>query len=351
MREDSFLGGKISYPDNIIFAYNPNHIILSGLDASFVTVSFSGTKNISVEASLLNGSADIFVSKFLQFVMGENRSLGVTISVSTDGSRYSFTLLCINGAINIGDRFGRIGAYRYDGSLGAYTRRVRWFKKFPFRVSLFAESSDTVLTYRYDGYGYSEESKLSEGFNDIDPDKIVGNAINTAVLKVTPFVNQSTFDDTFDYTFQALIQSITYVRMVVDESVDGHYFRWVDQNGQLQYFLFSKGTEKTKITESEKVEDEIEIDGLYFGRINMPVEKTTSRELNCCAVNLTDDEQDYVKTIASSVKCDMYIGKRNGKEIWMPVNVKAGSFTVSEIENLQDYEIAVELPTSQTQTI
>lgn len=350
MREDSFSGGKISYPDNIAFAYNPNHIVLSGVNASFVTVSFSGTKNISVEASLLNGSADIFISKFLQLVMGDNRSLGVSVNINSNGSNYSFTLLCINGSINIGVRFGNIGSYTYDGSIGAYTRRVRWFKRFPFRVSLFAESNDTVLTYRYDSYGYSDEKGLSEGFNDIDPSELVGSATNTAVLKVTPFVNQSTFDDTFDYTFHGLVQSITYVRLVVDESVEGHYFRWVDHAGQMQYFLFSRGTENTKVTESETTEDEIEIDGMYFGRINRPVEKTTTRDLRCCAVNLTDDEQDYVKTIVSSVKCDMYIGQRNGKEFWMPVNVKAGSFSVSEKENLQDYEISVELPTSQTQT-
>lgn len=359
MRTQSFAGGTINYPDRVVFAYNPNYIRLNGLlgVGNSCTISFVnprlGSKRITINVDLVGNSAEVYISKFLQLQLFGARAQRLNVAVSAGSLSTNIELLCIDGSLSFGERFGQIGSFAYDPEERYFVRRVRWFKNMPFKVSIFADNSNTGLSYRYDGNGYSGANTLNEGYNDIDPKTLAGDANRFAVLKVTPDgdgLGNSTFDSTYDASFRRLLDSVSIIRLNVDLSTDGHYFRWIDPMGQLQYFLFIKGTEQTKVTDSDYYEEPVESNGMYFGVVKRTLEKTRTRELKCCAVNLTQDEQDYVKTIVSSIKCEMYLGKNGGYDVWMPVNVKAGSFSVSEQENLQDFEIVAELPISQTQT-
>lgn len=360
MRTISFAGGSINIPDRVVFAYNPNYFIFSGLNNGIDNVSISfanpnlSSDPIDINVALINRSGEVYISKFLQLLLKGDRSVKLYATVKAGSFTEQIEMLCIDGSLGIGKRFGEIGSFAYNADEKYFVRRVRWFKNFPFWVSIFADNNSTGLSYRYDGNGYSEVVNLSEGFNDYDPKTVVGSATRFAVLKITPDggsgTHLATFDNSFDYTFKDLLESVTLIRLLVDNSTEGHYFRWVDPMGQLQYFLFTKGEEQTKVTESESFDEDVESNGMYFGVVKRVLEKTRTRELKCCAVNLTTDEQEYVKTIVSSINCQMYIGKRNGSDLWMPVNVKAGTFSTSEIENLQDFEVSVELPISQTQT-
>lgn len=359
MRIVDFADGSMEIPERVVFTYNPNYIIFRGLyninnvSISFVNPRF-GTETIDINVALIGNSGEVYISKFLQLLMKGSRSVKLYATVTADTFTETIEMLCIDGSLGIGERFGQIGSFAYNEEEKHFVRRVRWFKNFPFEVSIFADNYSTGLSYRYDNNGYSEAGNLNEGFNDYDPKSKVGSATRFAVLKITPDggsgTKLATFDGSFDYTFKDLLESVTLIRLLVDNSTEGHYFRWVDPMGQLQYFLFTKGEEQTKVTESESFDEDVESNGMYFGVVKRVLEKTRTRELKCCAVNLTTDEQEYVKTIVSSIDCQMYIGKRNGTDLWMPVNVKAGTFSTSEFENLQDFEVSVELPISQTQT-
>lgn len=362
MRSSVFAGGNITYPDRIVFAYNPNYIILDNMlndeTAKILFVNQGTQKEFEINVSMVKGHAEVYISKFLRLLFGvrdqERRYVSLLVIVTVRGIQQVIDLSCIYGSLNIGERFGQIGSFAYDEKEGFFTRRVRWFKNYPFKVSIFSNSVSSVYHYRSDDRTYYGTKDLSIGYIDVDPNSVVPDARRFAVFKVVPDgsdgMAQSTFDSSFDYTFNNLASSVSLIRLIVDESKCGHYFRWVDPMGQLQYFLFAKGEEQMKVTESESFEEDVESEGMYFGVVKRVLEKTRTRELKCCAVNLTTDEQEYVKTIVSSIDCQMYIGKRNGNDLWMPVNVKAGTFSTSEIENLQDFEVSVELPISQTQT-
>lgn len=354
MRNESFLTGDILYPDNVVFVYNPNYIKLSNIyDFDNVSIRFVNPrlgKDIEINVALVNHSASVYISKFLQILLSGDRAFTLYAVIKAGDYSQTIDMLCVNGSLNIGERFGQIGSFVYDPDEKNFIRRVRWFKNFPFKVSIFGDGSSIGYSIRYDKNGYSTQRTLSKYYNDFDPKTIAPKAERLLVFKITPDggdgIGTSAFDSTYDYTFQTLLESVSFVRLYVDNSTEGHYFRWIDPLGQMQYFLFTKGVEQIKVTDSEQTEDEVESNGIYFGRIMRTMEKSRTRELKCCAANLTKDEQDYVKTIISSVNCEMWLGG----EIWMPVNVKAGSFSISEKEDLQDFEIVAELPISQTQT-
>lgn len=358
MRYESFLTGDISFPDSVVFVYNPNYIKLSRIyDFDNVSIKFVNPrlgKDIEINVALVNNSASVYISKFLQILLFGDRAFTLYVVIKAGDYSQTIDLLCVNGSLNIGERFYQIGSFVYDESEKNFVRRLRWFKQFPFEVSIFSERVSAHFKYRSDNKTYYGDKELNVGYVDVDPNEVVPDAERMAVFKVIPDesdgTGQSTFDVSFDYTFRDLLESVTMIRLLVDNSTEGHYFRWIDPMGQLQYFLFTKGEEQIKVAESESFDEDVEIDGVYFGLVRRVLEKTRSRELKCCAVNLTTDEQEYVKTIVSSINCQMYIGKRNGNDLWMPVNVKAGTFSTSETENLQDFEISVELPISQTQT-
>lgn len=359
MRQEQISNGYVYYPDYVCFAYNPLYIKFSGVyGAESAKIVFSNPrsrKSITINAAFIDRSADVYISKFLQLLVIDRSDI-ININVFVGTYLVEFNTLVVNGSLGIGERFGQIGSFSYDPEEKHFVRRVRWFRNFPFKVSVFADSISVKIYHRYDNNVYSGGDNVQDvGYNDYDPSLIDGvkDAKRLAVFKVTPSgkgIASSTFDTSFDYTFTNLLESVTIIRLNVDESKCGHYFRWIDPLGQLQYFLFTKGTKSTKVTDYDYYEEPVESNGMYFGLVKRTLEKTRTRELKCSAVNLTLEEQEYVETIVSSINCEMYLGVQNGNEIWMPVNVKAGSFSVSEIENLQDFEIVVELPISQTQT-
>lgn len=361
MRQMAFAGGTAEYPDSVVYAYNPNYIRFSGLEGiNSVHITFKDATNqgtpIDIYPSLISGSGEVFISKFLQIVLQGRRYANLSVTLSAGSVSANITLQCVSGTLGLEDT-GKVGMYEIGNNV--CIRRVRCFKNFPFLVSVL-RSDTSELKYRIDSSKYEVIGGfVYKGLTDLDPSLAVSAAENTVDIslvpqievhppildeEVMPIIPMSLDDDTDP------ISSSVLIRLTVDKSKDGHYFRWVDPQGQLQYFLFCKGTENTKVSDAEYIEEEIEAGGAYLGKLKRTIGKTRTRELKCCAVNLNEYEQEYVKTIASATDCDMYLGVRNGEDVWMPVNVKAGTFSLSEKDDLQDFEIIAELPISQTQT-
>lgn len=340
----------VRYPDEVTFAYNPNYIEITGANsASYATITVSnGTKSMTITPSLVSGKLKSYISRLLQ-IMCENKSESISVSVYVGGANFYLYFTCINGSIDIGQRLDQIGSFVYDPEEMCFVRRVRWFKNFPFTASVFCQGTKNMRV-RYDDNGYSGSVlSLNNGFNEITPKNILSGAKYKGVLKISNGngIKASTFDDTYDYSFKNLLQSTQIIRLNVDESKEGHYFKWTDNMCQTQYFLFKYGIETNKVDDEGAVENDFISNGIYFSGIDKVVSKKRSRELSCVAVNLTMDEREYVQSIAYSTDCQMYIGEG----LWIPVNIKKGSIAFREKDALTDIEIVVEIPTSHTRTL
>lgn len=359
----------LTYPDYWAFCFSPQYVAVTGATAYSVVqfVLYNGYGTYRINCALYNGEARAYVSRYLQLLaydpMAGTRINDCVLQVKAGASVNSLTeifstsdtdtIQIVWGALEPVKRISSVGAYAYNADEVAFVRRVRWFKNFPFKVSVFGTSSQTYQT-RYDGNGYGSAVGFgANGYKDFVPANIFSAATRFAVIKVLAGTDPaSTFDDTFDYTFQNLAAADVITRLIVDNSTEGYYLRWIDTWGQLQYFLFAKGTRTLKITEGATIESDILYSGVYYGGGRLAVEKTREKSVKVAAMNLTPEECDYVETIASACVCHLYLGKQtDNTEIWIPVRVSGGTFTTSERKDLQDFEIEVQIPTAKAQTL
>lgn len=352
----------ITYPDLICFCFSPCYLSVTGADA-YTTLSvrlYSGAMRYDVTAAIYGGEARLYLSRYMQLLATNQRFSGcvmqTTLSDGTNTLAFTdVTFSCIWGAIEPVKRIGSVGAYAYDADAVAFVRRVRWFNQFPFAVSVLTEQGATYQ-FRYDSNGYGTEMTApNNGYIDITPaTETFRNAERFAVIKVVGSGDAaaSVFDDTFDYTFQNVASGTSLTRLIVDTSTCGYYLRWIDTYGQLQYFLFARGTRSLKVTDGDSVETDIEYSGINYGGGRRVVAKVREKSVKCAAVNLTQEEAEYVESVASAVVCDLYLGKQqDSTEIWIPVNVTGGTFTTSEKKGLQDFEISIDIPTAEAQRL
>ena len=163
----------------------------------------------------------------------------------------------------------------------------------------------------------------------------------------------STFDLTFDNTFIQNPNNVAIVNLRVSNETAGHYLRWIDRQGNLQYFLFTKGqiTHKNKLG-TDLVADDFDVNGTYFANHSRTRSLDCSVTMKCCAVNLEKDIFDYVVSILSAPLVDLYRGKdAYGEEIWLPVNIQASSVDYSPTRILNDLEFSFNIPDVNSQSL
>ncbi len=194
------------------------------------------------------------------------------------------------------------------------------------------------------------------GFEDIPAASIFPLAKKSATIKYKISEEDrmmSVFDRTFDYTFFQTGENIALVNLIISNETAGHYLRWVDRHGNLQYFLFTKGEQqlKNKLSSNKVLQDE-DINGLYFANLTRVRNIECTITHKCCAVNLSSDIFDYVSTIITSPIVDLYCGKDNdGKEIWLPVTIQAGTVKFYSNKILNDLEFAFAIPDVNAQSL
>ena len=194
------------------------------------------------------------------------------------------------------------------------------------------------------------------GFEDIPPASVFPNAQKSATIKYKISEEDrmmSVFDRTFDYTFFQTGENVALVNLKISNETAGHYLRWVDRHGNLQYFLFKKGDQqyKNKLG-SNKVSQDDDINGLYFANVTRTQNIECSIVHKCCAVNLPSDIFDYVVTIISSPIVDLYCGKDNvGNEIWLPVNIQQNTVKYSPRKILNNLEFSFAVPDVNAQSL
>lgn len=153
--------GVVRYPDLWCFAFNPNYITIALDDKSVnseLTLTLStGDKSYDIFINLYHGEARAYISKIVQLLIEdvEHHRTAVVQAILKDGeqemlpSRISF--VAVWGGLQIGEQFGKYGAFVFNGKNISHVRNVVWFRQFPFYVSLFRAESGEIASAKYDG--------------------------------------------------------------------------------------------------------------------------------------------------------------------------------------------------------
>lgn len=159
-KETEIKTGVLEYPDLWCFVFNPNYVTIKMDDETMngqMTVTLSTpTKSYDIFVNLYKGTAKVFVSKILQLLLDDvehHRTSVVTISVSdNDVSIMSSNISCIAvwGGIQMGEQFGKYGAFISNGKDHSHVRNVVWFKNFPFYVSMFRAEPGELTSFKSD---------------------------------------------------------------------------------------------------------------------------------------------------------------------------------------------------------
>lgn len=380
----------IEYPDNVVFAFNPLYIRIQ-TDASVVsapTLYIShGSEQRSIEVQLIKGFAKVYFSRILQLLFDDHqhiRTKDITVSLAVGNHQiFGCTFLAIWGSLGLGERYDSYGTYDYKSSQFIKTRV--WFRHFPFTVTMFSAtanptihaSSDKMSEKNIEAYadgeynvniGNSERYGLFEllprvDFSDVN--RTCGYAIgevgeNTASRIISePYSYDAAsvsdpFDSSFDYTFH-LLNTRHRANIIVRDEQSGFYLRWIDHIGEIQYYLFTKGTSTLKNTlEKNQVSDDVR-NGEFT--MNYPslyrtihIDGTTT--CKCCASSMPDKIYEYVKTIVKSPYIDLYGGvDKDGNEIWIPVNIASANHEFKHKDVLHDLVISFTIPEPNAQTI
>lgn len=402
---------KIEYPDNVVFAFNPLYIKVQ-TDISVVSSPTlyltSGSETRSVEVQLIKGYAKIYFSRILQLFFDDYphvRTKDITVSLTIGAHQiFGCTFLAVWGSLGLGERYDSYGTYSKGSTMFSKTRV--WFRHFPFTVTMFSAienptihaSSDkmkekSVGTYvngEYDApignnarYGlfellpkvdFSDVSKVCRycvgkvDYSVIDSDvsvlpdvsivseeKVVSEQSDSGmVLLSDSFQLADPFDVSFDYTFHSL-EARHVANIIVREEQSGYYLRWIDRIGEIQYYLFTKGTTTLKsILEKNEIADDVRNKefAMNYPNLNRTVHIDGTITCQCCASLLPDCIYEYVKTIVTSPYIDLYGGIDNdGKEIWIPINIVSANHEFKHKDVLHDLIISFTKPVSNSQTI
>lgn len=389
---------QIEFPDNVVFAYNPLYITVKAasvnLQAVFNVVCNDVTRSVNVE--IFKGRCKIYFSRILQLFFEDYkrfRTLNFSVALSVGGTYvFSTSFLAIWGSMPLGGRYNAYGLFNFTGK-AEYERTRIWFRKYPFKVSMFSVNPSPTIACRCDGsvvaykslpalpsgaptnlegewvddsgniYQYDRSAMeyykedvgngVEYGIFDVTPEYLFPTAKRTASLRIGERGTVNVFDDTFDYTFYQQGLSTHIVNLKVSDESAGYYLRWIDQYGELQYFLFSSGVVTQKNTlSSDTVADMEDIGPMSYPNHVRNAQITTSRTCKCCAVSLRKEIYEYVSSIVSAPIIDLYIGKSvGGREIWEPVNIVSSSHDYDTKKNLNDLTIAFTLPEYKSQTL
>lgn len=324
---------RIEYPEDIIFVFNPQRIVVEGGGEYCEFVISDGTHTIHDAREPYGGKVLIDFATYAQecFEKGE-RHKNITIDVLTDNGEVRFSFKAVWGALNIGEIWNE-------------ERVVRWWKNYPQTFGVYVPAGATVEK-REDG-GYSACS-VGSGFLDLSLASLFPTAQRSAGLRVSGGGQIGVFDYTFDYTFGSVTsEGGTQIWLFdINECDTGIFLRWVDRHGWLQYWLLKDG-EETQSASNEGDEVSVEyaddVQSYHYGVTRQS--KSLSKTMKGCAVLLNEKEREIVSGVAGSPYVDWWNGNA-----WVPVRIANGTF-VNDKSGLVDYEVEIILPKIVTQTL
>lgn len=365
MRTHNIDDTTIEYPDEIGFCFNPVVMNIYGHAWAWVEVTVTDvlTGTAHKEKRAMFKTACFFdVSFYMQSAFdatefgridysqtgAQDSQLGRLFSVEVDmytsdseiGQSFQFDTFIIWGAMKVGER--------YNGN-----RALTWFKNFPFTVGMYTAGSGEV-SVTADGQimpsiVLSQRRVYNLMLKGIDAqNEVVFNLPGTST-------GASVFDNTFDFTFQAMMNMAANVKLLVDDCTDGIYLRWVNRHGFYCYWLFRRGDAQLVVSNDgefirNNMQDYSYKNG-YHGGSGRKQRKTEENTLPVCAPLVDSDTYDFLFQLALSPVVDMYAGKdSNGTDRWKAVNISVGTYSKTRAV-LQDFVAEIILPETRVQSL
>lgn len=365
MRTHNIDDMTIEYPDEISFCFNP--VILNVYGHAWAWVTVTVTDNLSdvqhIEKRVMFKDSCFFdVSFYMQSTFdtidfnkinysvsgAQDSKMGRLFSVELDfytndgtfGNSFQFNTFVIWGAMQIGER--------YNGD-----RTLTWFKNYPFTVGMYVATKGHINVTSDGSILPTIEIPERNAYNLM----LKGIDAQSEVVFTLPGStgNASVFDKTFDFTFRGLLNTSTRLRLMVDDSEDGVYLRWINRHGFYCYWLFSNGDESRQVVNDgefirNNMQDYNYING-YHGGTGRKQKKSENRLLPVCATLIDSDTYDYLFQLALSPVVDIYFGTdENGMSRWAAVNISVETYTKSR-SVLQDFIATIILPETSVQSL
>ena len=364
MRTKTIDDTTIEYPDEICFCFNPVVINIRGhawariqvmvIDADTSTLhqevrnTFGGTCFFDISFYMqgafdtnLPGEIDYSTAGAEDSRLGRKFTVQLVMYESDDDfESFAFDTFAIWGAMQVGER--------YNGD-----RTLTWFKNLPFTVGMYtagaASVSVTADSVSKPAIALSARKVYNIKMKGLD-------ASRELVLTLPPgTAGSSVFDHTFDYTFQALSNTGSTVRLLVNNCTEGVYLRWVSRHGYYCYWLFTRGDESKQVANDgefirNNMQDYNYVNG-YHGGSGRKQRKTEENTLPVCAPLVDSDTYDFLFQLALSPLVDMYAGKDvNGYDRWLAVNVAVDTYSKTRAV-LQDFTAEIILPETRVQSL
>lgn len=355
-------GGSITYPDYIVFANMPQPVQLVNFQSEEARVKIGDVGTFTWR--VLSGKVNMDIAAFIVAAFGDMRGadtadasrrsklVQVQIADALGSVRYTFNVCAIWGALEPYERTAYFGAYAFDEEQQQWRRTMRWFANFPQTLETIAAAGGAWQVSN-DGGPYGAQTPITtSGIVSINPATAFAGMVEKGdwLVEVTPN-DVNVFDATFDATFTNIIAIYQQVLHVIkDTRKCGYFLRWVDRQGLLQSYLFARGTESVKASEGQALTIDTEQAGLYYPNIVRSERTGIEKTRKVCAPLVPEEEARVVQSIGTAAVCDLFIGYTDaGAALWLPVQVKAGTLTISERGGLQDIEVTIELPTANGQ--
>nr|DAG54746.1 MAG TPA: hypothetical protein [Caudoviricetes sp.] len=364
------MNGTIQFPNEYCFSFNPNYIFFELGDKipSVLVEVTDGTTSNAVSCALYRGSGRCYVSKLMELLFNKEyltkRSAVIIFRVysaeDNDVVIAEQSTIGIWGSMKVGDTFGGGTMLNnlYDASNHAkFMREVKWFKAFPFKVSMFSPAASKSVTLKEDGG--TENVVLEETTAGIFEIVLTGIETTKKELLYKIELDASTILSSFTNVFDKTFTGAQYkyldelLKVSVSNEKEGYYIRWIDQYGFLEYWLFKDSTltNKNKLGDTS-IEEDKPIGGIYYANHERTTHVENTTTIKCGATNLTKGQYKVVSTILASPHIDLFKGydmERN--EIWIPINIVAGSSKCDETKILQDFQLQFTMPDTASQTL
>ena len=305
---------SVSYPEEVVAAYDKNKIWIEGFTGTAIqmTVTNNSTnKSVEEKRSPFEGKCFFDLAYYLQ-VLNENDDLGKVdyesyISDNRLSAKYSVSLSFLDGALIVGTHSFDVLAL-WAAKLPPSKQSLIRFIGYPFTISVFTPAKSNVS---FDEISYSAPSE----------------SCNVPVYK--------------DYSSDVVFTTEEQTIMVKAKSGCGDiYLRWIDLYGRYCYWLFRSGNVTTGVKkEAEFVRFNKEMTGIKSSF------KKVSTSVDICAPLVDDETFSFLLGCILSPMVDMY---SNGE--WVNVDID-GSSIVHENVMLQDFVVSLVLPETNMQKL
>ena len=313
MRTQYISGISVSYPEEVVAAYDKNPILIEGFEGTAIQMTVTNNttkKSVEEKRSPFGGECFFDLAYYLQVLLKPTFVVSYS-SVSDSGmaSRFTVELSFLHGTATIGSMSFDVIA-TWASVISQKDESLKMFKGYPFTVGVFTDG-----TYTINAGGAT--FKPSVGVHNFP---VTGN---TSVVAKDSSGN--------------VVQSIN----VTESCGDGVYLRWIDKCGIYRYWMFRKGN----VTNSIKASEEFIRKNTGTDKSLRKSSKSVGTKIEICAPLIDENTFDFLLGVAASTVVDMY----NGDE-WISVDIEQGDI-VREMAMLQDFVVTLALPDTEMQKL